>query len=79
MTMSRDWLTDQNEGIASRSAARSIKSTTPKQGVVPLMYNMIDTLEKFIELIKCPLISKIEKTGVERLRRTMGRSDVTTS
>lgn len=68
---------DQNEGIASlQRQINQIDNT--KQGVVPLMYNMIDTLEKFIEL-DVPINLEDRKDRVERLRRTMGRSDVTTS
>ncbi len=68
---------DQNEGIASlERQIGQIENT--KQGVVPLMYNMIDTLEKFIEL-DVPINMDDRKERVERLRRTMGRSDVTTS
>jgi len=49
-----------------------------KQGVVPLMYRMIDTLEKFIEL-DMPMNIDVRKERVANLRDIMGDSNVTTS
>ncbi|WDE03557.1 DUF3450 domain-containing protein [Thalassomonas viridans] len=49
-----------------------------KQGVVPLMYKMIDTLEKFVEL-DVPMNLERRKERIEGLKTVMGNSDVTTS
>lgn len=49
-----------------------------KQGVVPLMYKMIDTLEKFVEL-DVPINIERRKERIEGLREIMGDSNVTTS
>ena len=49
-----------------------------KQGVVPLMYKMIDTLEKFVEL-DVPMNLEGRKERIEGLKAVMGNSDVTTS
>ena len=49
-----------------------------KQGVVPLMYKMIDTLEKFVEL-DVPINIERRKERIEGLRDIMGDSNVTTS
>jgi hypothetical protein len=49
-----------------------------RQGVVPLMYRMIDTIEQFIAL-DVPILIKDRTERVQRLRDLMGRSDVTTS
>ncbi len=49
-----------------------------KQGVVPLMYKMIDTLEKFIEL-DVPMNIERRKERVANLRNVMSNSNVTTS
>lgn len=49
-----------------------------KQGVVPLMYKMIDTLEKFVEL-DVPMNLQSRKDRVARLRTVMNDSNVTTS
>lgn len=49
-----------------------------KKGVVPLMYNMIDSLEKFIEL-DVPIRYEQRKARVARLKELMGLSNVTTS
>lgn len=49
-----------------------------KQGVVPLMYKMIDTLEKFIDL-DVPMNIQSRKDRVENLRDVMTNSNVTTS
>jgi hypothetical protein len=49
-----------------------------KQGVVPLMYKMIDTLEQFVKLdVPMKLKSRLER--VARLRTIMDDSNVTTS
>jgi len=49
-----------------------------KQGVVPLMYKMIDALEKFIEL-DVPMNIERRKERVANLRNIMNDSNVTTS
>ncbi len=49
-----------------------------KQGVVPLMYKMIDTLEKFVAL-DVPMNIEGRKERIENLRTVMGNSNVTTS
>ena len=49
-----------------------------KQGVVPLMYKMIDTLEKFVEL-DVPMNIERRKARVENLHDVMTNSNVTTS
>ena len=49
-----------------------------KQGVVPLMYKMIDTLEKFIEL-DVPMNIERRKERVANLHDVMSNSNVTTS
>lgn len=49
-----------------------------KQGVVPLMYKMIDTLEKFVEL-DVPMAIESRKERIEALRVVMNDSNVTTS
>lgn len=49
-----------------------------KQGVVPLMYKMIETLEKFVEL-DVPMNIENRKERIEGLRTVMGDSNVTTS
>ncbi|MEY8199958.1 MAG: DUF3450 domain-containing protein [Colwellia sp.] len=49
-----------------------------KQGVVPLMYKMIDTLEKFINL-DVPMNIDRRKARVANLRAVMDDSNVTTS
>lgn len=49
-----------------------------KQGVVPLMYKMIDTLETFINL-DVPMNIERRKERVENLRDVMTNSNVTTS
>ena len=49
-----------------------------KQGVVPLMFRMIDSLEKFIDL-DIPINLEERKDRIERLRDVMGNSNVTTS
>jgi len=49
-----------------------------KQGVVPLMYKMIDTLEQFIDL-DVPMNIERRKERIEGLRTIMSSSNVTTS
>ncbi|WP_448547907.1 DUF3450 domain-containing protein [Thalassotalea fusca] len=49
-----------------------------KQGVVPLMYKMIDTLEKFVEL-DVPMNLESRKERIANLRKIMADSNVTTS
>ncbi len=49
-----------------------------KQGVVPLMYKMIDSLDKFIEL-DVPMNIESRKDRVAKLREVMNDSNVTTS
>jgi regulator of replication initiation timing len=49
-----------------------------KQGVVPLMYKMIDSLEKFIDL-DVPMNIESRKDRVANLREVMNNSNVTTS
>lgn len=67
----------QEEGIASlQSQIDSIEDT--KRGIVPLMYNMIDTLEKFVQL-DIPIHLEERTARVQRLRELMSRSDVSTS
>jgi regulator of replication initiation timing len=49
-----------------------------KQGVVPLMYKMIDTLEKFVEL-DVPMNIEARKERIAGLRDVMNDSDVSVS
>jgi len=49
-----------------------------KQGVVPLMYKMIETLDKFVTL-DVPMNIDSRKERIENLRSIMGDSNVTTS
>ncbi|WP_017444664.1 DUF3450 domain-containing protein [Gayadomonas joobiniege] len=49
-----------------------------KKGVVPLMYKMLDSLEKFIEL-DIPVEVEARKARVERIRELMSDPDITTS
>lgn len=49
-----------------------------KQGVVPLMYKMIDTLEKFVDL-DVPMNIDARKERIAGLRDVMGDSDVSVS
>ena len=49
-----------------------------KQGVVPLMYKMIDTLEQFIDL-DVPMNIERRKERIDGLRTIMASSNVTTS
>lgn len=49
-----------------------------RQGIVPLMYRMIDSLDEFVRL-DVPIRSENRATRVERLRGIMSRSNVTDS
>lgn len=68
---------DQQRGIESlQRQIDSIEQT--KQGIVPLMFRMIDSLEKFIKLDRpINLDERLER--VERLRDLMANSNVTVS
>ena len=68
---------DQNANIKSLEAQIAGIDKT-KQGVVPLMYKMIDTLDKFIDL-DVPLNIETRKERVQMLRDIMKDSNVTTS
>lgn len=68
---------DQNANIASLE--RQIAGIDKiKQGVVPLMYKMIDTLEQFIEM-DVPMNVVNRKERIATLRDVMSDSNVTTS
>lgn len=68
---------DQNASLASlQRQIDRIEET--KQGVVPLMYKMIDALEQFVEL-DLPIHKERRLARVERLREIMGASNVATS
>lgn len=68
---------DQNANIKSlEDQIASIDKT--KQGVVPLMYKMIDTLEKFIEL-DVPMKIESRRERVANLRNVMADSNVSVS
>lgn len=68
---------DQTKNIASLQ--RQIDGVDKvKQGVVPLMYKMIETLEKFVEL-DVPMNIDARKDRIEGLRVVMSDSNVTTS
>merc|ERR1712137_537611 len=68
---------DQQRGIDSlQKQIDSIEDT--KQGIVPLMFRMIDSLEKFIEL-DVPIRLEERKERIERLRDLMANSNVTVS
>jgi len=68
---------DQKANIASLQ--RQIDGIDKiKQGVVPLMYKMIDTLEKFVEL-DVPMNLERRKERIAGLRDVMDDSNVTTS
>lgn len=68
---------DQKANIASLE--RQIAGIDKvKQGVVPLMYKMIDTLETFVNLdVPVNLEARLER--IEGLREVMSNSNVTTS
>ncbi|RUO59498.1 DUF3450 domain-containing protein [Pseudidiomarina insulisalsae] len=68
---------DQNAQLASlQRQIDSVEDT--KQGVVPLMYKMIDALEQFVKL-DIPIHRERRLDRVERLRDVMANSNVTTS
>lgn len=68
---------DQNAQLASlQRQIDGIEDT--KQGVVPLMYKMIDALEQFVKL-DIPIHRDRRLDRVERLRDVMQNSNVTTS
>lgn len=68
---------DQNASLASlQRQIDGIEAT--KQGVVPLMYKMIDALEQFVQL-DLPIHKESRLARVERLRDIMGSANVTTS
>jgi len=68
---------DQQANIASlQTQINGIDKV--KQGVVPLMYKMIDTLDQFIEL-DVPMNIERRKNRVANLRDVMSNSNVTTS
>lgn len=68
---------DQNETLASlQRQIDGIEET--RQGVVPLMYKMIDALDEFVQL-DIPIHREQRENRVERLRAIMTRSDVTDS
>ncbi|MDG1751247.1 MAG: DUF3450 domain-containing protein [Thalassotalea sp.] len=68
---------DQNANIKSlEKQIAGIDKT--KQGVVPLMYKMIDTLEKFVDL-DVPMNIVARKERIQGLRDVMGDSNVSVS
>lgn len=68
---------DQNEQLGSlQRQIDGIEET--RQGIVPLMYRMIDSLDEFVSL-DIPVRSENRATRVERLRGIMTRSNVTDS
>ncbi|MBJ2127500.1 DUF3450 domain-containing protein [Alteromonas sp. IB21] len=68
---------DQQRGIDSlQRQIDSIEET--KQGIVPLMFRMIDSLEQFIKLDR-PIRLEERLQRVERLRDLMANSNVTVS
>lgn len=70
-------VSDQQRGIDSlQRQIDSIEET--KQNIVPLMFKMIDSLEKFVEL-DIPINLEERKERVQRLRDVMQNSNVTVS
>ncbi|PTB83166.1 hypothetical protein C9986_00965, partial [Pseudidiomarina aestuarii] len=68
---------DQNASLASlQRQIDGIEET--KQGVVPLMYKMIDSLEQFVNL-DIPIHKERRLARVDRLRDVMENANVTTS
>ena len=68
---------DQQRSIDSlQSQIDSIEET--KQGIVPLMFRMIDSLEKFVEL-DVPIHLEERRERIQRLRDVMANSNVTVS
>jgi len=68
---------DQNATIRSLEAQIAGVDKT-KQGVVPLMYKMIETLEKFVEL-DVPMNIERRQERIAGLRTIMGDSNVSVS
>ncbi|PCI63580.1 MAG: hypothetical protein COB35_00620 [Gammaproteobacteria bacterium] len=68
---------DQQANIASLQKQIDYVDTI-KQGVVPLMYKMIDTLEKFVNL-DIPVNIDSRKDRVANLKKVMADSNVNTS
>lgn len=70
-------INDQNSQLASfDKQIGTIEGT--KQGIVPLMYKMIDTLEAFIKA-DMPIDQAKRLERVQRLRDLMGNASVNTS
>lgn len=70
-------VTDQQRGINSlQHQIDNIDET--KRGIVPLLFRMIDSLEKFINL-DVPIKMDERMARIERLRDVMGNSNVTVS
>ncbi|MBU2978028.1 DUF3450 domain-containing protein [Alteromonas sp. C1M14] len=68
---------DQQRGIDSlQRQIDSIEAT--KQGIVPLMFRMIDSLDKFVEL-DTPIHLEERRERIQRLRDLMANSNVTVS
>ena len=68
---------DQQRSIDSlQRQIDSIEDT--KQGIVPLMFRMIDSLEKFVEL-DIPIHLEERRERIQRLRDLMANSNVTVS
>ncbi len=68
---------DQNAQLASfDKQIGTIEGT--KQGIVPLMYHMVDTLEAFIKA-DMPIDLNNRLARIERLRSVLGNSAVNTS
>jgi len=68
---------DQQRSIDSlQRQIDSIEGT--KQGIVPLMFRMIDSLEKFVEL-DIPVHLEERRERIQRLRDLMANSNVTVS
>lgn len=68
---------DQQRGIDSLQRQIDQIDET-KRGIVPLLFRMIDSLEKFIDL-DVPIKLTERKERIERLRDIMGNSNVTVS
>ena len=68
---------EQNKEIASLEGQIAEVENT-KRNVVPLMYRMIDMLEKFVKA-DIPIKSEVRADRIERLRRTMTDPNVSTS
>ncbi|WP_218353153.1 DUF3450 domain-containing protein [Alteromonas lipotrueiana] len=70
-------VSDQQRSIDSlQRQIDSIEQT--KQGIVPLMFRMIDSLEKFVEL-DVPIHLEERRERIQRLRDVMANSNVTVS